>query len=233
MHFLSAILPIVALVGSVSSHPGEHEEHGTLARREFLGFAERSIAGCQSHLAARGHEQKSIARRAALAENLRRKRGLPVKRDLESVLDTNHKSNTTGLTADSTADEIFTGTLNCVLQSEVTIGPYCKFLNLAIEIQLLIYIKGVSGELIRANMTEEQEGVALYADIQIIDVSTCEPVSDVYLDSWHGAYLAKYLHILVLNHEYSTANSTGVYSGVVASGNGNMNDASNIVSSRL
>ncbi len=78
MHFLSAIVPIVALIGSVSSHPGEHEEHGTLARREFLGFAERSIAGCQSHLAARGHEQKSIARRAALAENLRRKRGLPV-----------------------------------------------------------------------------------------------------------------------------------------------------------
>lgn len=43
-------------------------------------------------------------------------------------------------------------------------------------------------------------------------------------------------NIIVHSHSikpYSIANSTGVYSGVVASGNGNMNDASNIVSSRL
>lgn len=82
-------------------------------------------------------------------------------------------------------------------------------------------------------MIEEQEGVPLYADIQIIDVSTCEPISDVYLDAWHGAYFAKHYRALSLNQAYSIANSTGVYSGVVASGNGNMNDASNIVSSRL
>lgn len=142
MHFISAVIPILALIGSVSSHPGELEEHGTPARREFLGFAERSIAGCKDQLVARGHEKNSIARRTALAENLRRKRGLPVKRDLASVLATDHKSNATGLTANSTGAEIFTGSLNCILQPEVTIGPYCRFLKLTIELQLLIMAKG-------------------------------------------------------------------------------------------
>src|SRR5262249_6544228 len=38
---------------------------------------------------------------------------------------------------------------------------------------------------------------------------TCEPVPDVYLEMWH-------------------CNSTGVYSGVVASGNGDSSDETNI-----
>ncbi|KAF9472132.1 aromatic compound dioxygenase, partial [Pholiota conissans] len=151
-----------------SAHPGELEEHGTPARREFLGYAQRSIAGCKDQLIARGHEDKAIARRAALAEHLRRKRGLPVKRDLTDAINTSHKSNTTGLTANSTRAEIFTGNLNCVLQPEVTVGPY-----------------HVSGELIRSNIVESQQGVPLYADFQLIDVTTCEPISGIYIDAWH------------------------------------------------
>ncbi|KAL5531203.1 hypothetical protein ACEPAG_4079 [Sanghuangporus baumii] len=59
----------------------------------------------------------------------------------------------------------------------------------------------VDGELIRSVVTEDQEGVPLYADVEVIDVNTCEPVSRSYNDFWH-------------------ANATGVYSGVVASGYG-------------
>ncbi|KAH9905242.1 Intradiol ring-cleavage dioxygenase [Xylariomycetidae sp. FL2044] len=44
-------------------------------------------------------------------------------------------------------------------------------------------------------------GVPLHLDIQMIDVSTCEPVSDVFLEIW-------------------SANSTGVYSGALAIPNG-------------
>ena len=62
---------------------------------------------------------------------------------------------------------------------------------------------------ITADTVEDQEGVPLYMDIQMIDTNTCEPVPEVYLELWH-------------------CNSTGVYSGVVASGNGNSNDSSNI-----
>lgn len=67
----------------------------------------------------------------------------------------------------------------------------------------------VQGELVRGDITEEGEGVPLTLDIQIIDVNTCEPVPQASLEIWH-------------------CNSTGVYSGVVANGNGNSDDTSNL-----
>ena len=45
-------------------------------------------------------------------------------------------------------------------------------------------------------------------DAQFIDVVTCEPIEDLWWDVW-------------------SCNSTGVYSGIVESGNGNGNDTSN------
>jgi protocatechuate 3,4-dioxygenase beta subunit len=67
----------------------------------------------------------------------------------------------------------------------------------------------VEGELVRENVTEGQAGVPLTLDIQIIDVNTCEAVPQAFLELWH-------------------CNSTGVYSGVVANGNGNSSDATNL-----
>lgn len=58
-------------------------------------------------------------------------------------------------------------------------------------------------------MRETQEGVDLVLDTQVIDVDTCEPVPNVHIEIWH-------------------CNSTGVYSGIVASGNGDSSDTSNI-----
>lgn len=63
--------------------------------------------------------------------------------------------------------------------------------------------------MIREDVTEDQEGVPLHLDIQVIDVNTCEPVPSVYIELWH-------------------CNSTGVYSGVVASGNGDSSDETNL-----
>ena len=67
----------------------------------------------------------------------------------------------------------------------------------------------VGGEYIRRNIIEEQAGVDIVLDYQVIDVDTCEPVPNVYLEIWH-------------------CNATGVYSGVVASGNGVSSDETNI-----
>ena len=113
-------------------------------------------------------------------------------RDVDTVLATSHASNLTGITADTDPATLFTGNNSCILTPETTEGPYW-----------------VQGELIRSDVTEDQEGVPLHLDIQVIDVNTCEPVPEVYLELWHY-------------------NSTGVYSGFVASGNGNSNDSSNI-----
>jgi protocatechuate 3,4-dioxygenase beta subunit len=113
-------------------------------------------------------------------------------RDLESAISTNHRSNLTGVTVNSDPSTLFSGNNSCVLSPEVTEGPYW-----------------VSGEYVRQNITDGQEGVPLTLDIQIIDVDTCEPVPETFLEIWH-------------------CNSTGVYSGVVARGNGNQDDASNL-----
>lgn len=67
----------------------------------------------------------------------------------------------------------------------------------------------MGGEYIRRNIIEEQAGVDIVLDYQVIDVDTCEPVPNVYLEIWH-------------------CNATGVYSGVVASGNGVSSDETNI-----
>lgn len=58
-------------------------------------------------------------------------------------------------------------------------------------------------------MIEDQEGVDLILDYQVINTDTCEPVPNVFVEIWH-------------------CNSTGVYSGIVAGGNGVITDEANI-----
>lgn len=68
----------------------------------------------------------------------------------------------------------------------------------------------VQGEYVRSDVREDQDGVDLYVDVELIDVNTCEPVPNLYMDFWH-------------------ANATGVYSGVVANGNGDSSVTANLV----
>lgn len=113
-------------------------------------------------------------------------------RDLDIVLNTSHESNLTGITVDSDPSILLAGNNSCILSPETTQGPYW-----------------VQGELVRKDITEDQEGVPITLDIQIIDVNTCEPVPEAFLEIWH-------------------CNSTGVYSGVVANGNGDNSDSTNL-----
>ncbi|PYH87722.1 aromatic compound dioxygenase [Aspergillus ellipticus CBS 707.79] len=66
----------------------------------------------------------------------------------------------------------------------------------------------VPGEYIRSSLTEGQSGVPVVIEGQFVDVETCEPITDLYWDIWN-------------------CNATGVYSGLVANGNGNTADTSN------
>ncbi|KAH8589219.1 Intradiol ring-cleavage dioxygenase [Bisporella sp. PMI_857] len=67
----------------------------------------------------------------------------------------------------------------------------------------------VKGEYIRSDISEDQVGVDVVWDLQFVDIETCDPIENLTSDIWH-------------------CNATGVYAGVVATGNGNENDASNI-----
>jgi hypothetical protein len=40
------------------------------------------------------------------------------------------------------------------------------------------------GESVRRKLDDGQAGVPLYLDVQMIDISTCEPAKDMYLEIW-------------------------------------------------
>ncbi|KAG9699566.1 aromatic compound dioxygenase, partial [Aureobasidium melanogenum] len=208
---LSTLAASLALASFAAAHPGHDPREEALERRSYydsVPATKRSLSHCEAKIKARGLEQRSLSRREALATSARQKRGLgeaslkdeklllaanqrAEKRDAASVLNTTHLSNDTSINLDVTEEYLF-GNGSCILVPEVTQGPYY-----------------VEGEYIRKNITEDQEGVPLTIDIQVIDVNTCEPVPDVYIDFWH-------------------CNATGVYSAIVASGNGDSSDTANV-----
>ncbi|KAL4889535.1 Intradiol ring-cleavage dioxygenase [Aspergillus ambiguus] len=67
----------------------------------------------------------------------------------------------------------------------------------------------VKGEYLRTDVLEDQPGVPVTLEFQFVDVETCEPIPKLFADIWN-------------------CNATGVYSGLVAMGNGNSNDQNNM-----
>ncbi|KAJ5093148.1 hypothetical protein N7456_009009 [Penicillium angulare] len=214
---LLAIITIVfsGLPNSVFAHPGHNVKDEAAQREAYLNSVpvqSRSLAHCTSIIKKRGIENVNAVRRKATVDLLRRKRGistgtlqgLPLfikrsvdkmylkARDFNSTLATNHHSSLTGVDVSTDPHILFGSGGTCIVQPEVTQGPYY-----------------IAGELIRENVIEDQEGVPLFMDIQLIDINTCDPMPHIYTDMWH-------------------CNATGVYSGVVANGNGNINDSSNL-----
>ncbi|KAI5918084.1 aromatic compound dioxygenase [Camillea tinctor] len=189
---LTVVSGLALLSSSVVAHPGHDLTQEIAERREFLNSVKRTdLSHCADKLKARGVTKRNVARRSAMLEKARAKRGLK-KRDLDTVLATSHNATSLGYTLNTDAATLFSGNNSCILTPEVTQGPYY-----------------VGGEYVRRNLIEDQEGLDTILDYQVIDVNTCEPVTDVYLEMWH-------------------CNSTGVYSGVVASGNGDSSDETNI-----
>ncbi|KAH7389495.1 Intradiol ring-cleavage dioxygenase [Phaeosphaeria sp. MPI-PUGE-AT-0046c] len=195
---LTNFLGVALFAQHTFAHPGESAEEvaqEAAVRRAYLAANERSLAHCADSLKARGNDVAMHKRRAALIEAARAETSTQPylqERDLDDVININHRSNLTGISPNSTPGTLFSGMNSCVLSPEVTEGPYW-----------------VGGELVRENITDGQKGVPLTLHVQLVDIKTCKPIPEVYLEIWH-------------------CNSTGVYSGVVASGNGNSNDKSNI-----
>lgn len=47
-----------------------------------------------------------------------------------------------------------------------------------------LILLGVSGELIRTDVLEGSQGVKLNLDINVIDVTTCKPIPNIYVELW-------------------------------------------------
>ncbi|KAJ2896716.1 hypothetical protein MKZ38_005286 [Zalerion maritima] len=184
---------IAALAANLASaHPGHNIKQEAVVRRDAMKAMKgpRSLGHCAEKIKSRGLERKNVLRRNNLMNTLVQKRGLKA-RDLDSVLATSHLSSE-DYDLDTDEATLFASNGSCVLTPEVTQGPYY-----------------VDGEYVREDMSEDQPGVPLYIDAQVLDVDTCDPVESVYVEAWH-------------------CNATGVYSGIVASGNGDSSDESNM-----
>ena len=186
MVHITAAFAATVLAGVALAHPGHDVKKEAAEHRSFFKSKPRDVASCASKLKARGHTDRAVQRRAALAKRMVKKR------DLDDVLNTNHHSNLTGISTDVDESVLFADNSSCVLAPDVTEGPYFA-----------------SGELIRSDVREGQPGIPAYVFIQVVDTSVCEPLDNIYVDFWH-------------------CNSTGVYAGIVAQGNGNPNDTTNI-----
>lgn len=89
---------------------------------------------------------------------------------------------------------VFGGKPSCVLSPETTEGPFCKsackHLALAHRFfgwdctRLISTYAVVDGEGIRSQLIDDQVGVPVYLDIQVIDVNTCEPLQDTFVEMW-------------------------------------------------
>jgi protocatechuate 3,4-dioxygenase beta subunit len=197
MYIASHLAAVLATLGAVTAHPGHDLTQEVAERRDYTNSVRSaSLAHCADHLAARGVLERNIARRSARVAKEREARGL-AKRDIEDVLNTDHDKSELGYTPDTGSDIIFGANASCVLTPEVTEGPYY-----------------VGGEYVRENIIEDEEGVNIVLDFQVIDVDTCEPIPDVYVEIWQ-------------------CNSTGVYGGVSAQGNGNTADLTNLDNTAL
>ncbi|KAF5616054.1 extracellular dioxygenase [Fusarium sp. NRRL 25303] len=146
----------------------------------------RSLSHCDEVLKQRGVAQQMASRRAEKIKTERKKRNMDEKapllnaRSFYSSLATNHNVTYAGYNLNTPEQVLFANYSDaCVLGQETTYGPYY-----------------VTGELIRSDIVDGEAGVPLHMEVQFIDYKTCEPVTGIYVDTWH-------------------CNSTGIYSGVV------------------
>ncbi|VUC32085.1 unnamed protein product [Clonostachys rosea] len=187
----SFILASLFAAAKVLSHPGADHAAEAAERAEYFKQhqVKRDLSHCAGKLDARGHTKRAIVRRQELYRSLQLAHGLE-NRAPSDINKSHHSDQDYDL---HTPPELLFGTNNsCILSPEVILGPYY-----------------VAGEFVRKDITDDQRGVPLYLDTQVIDINTCDPVARTYIEIWH-------------------ANATGVYSGVVAEGNGVESDQANL-----
>jgi hypothetical protein len=102
-----------------------------------------------------------------------------------AALSKNHKSNLT-IADPAHADWALLGqNRTTILHPSVTEGPYY-----------------VTGELIRKNVKQNETGVDLHLDIQMVDMNTCSPMPGVAVEMWSSNATVISLHPSNQTEEY-------------------------------
>ncbi|KAK3326772.1 Intradiol ring-cleavage dioxygenase [Apodospora peruviana] len=191
MHIITSVL-VAALLGQapVLAHPGEDLRHEANLRRHYLSLQANNLDHCAEAFEAEGLHRRTINRRATRVAELGGSLDNLYRRQAPKIT-SSHKGSQ-GYKLDTDPKVVFAGNNNCVLTPEVTEGPFF-----------------VQGQDIRGTIVEKEIGVPLHLDFQLIDVTTCKPLKDVYIELWN-------------------VNATGVYSGAISPVNGIASDTSNL-----
>lgn len=76
MQLISTLVATSVLASNVLAHPG-HDHYAEMAERAaFMQTSKRDLSHCAAKMKARGFEQRSVARRAAVAKDARKKRSI-------------------------------------------------------------------------------------------------------------------------------------------------------------
>ncbi|KAB2578167.1 putative extracellular dioxygenase protein [Lasiodiplodia theobromae] len=222
-----ALITAFLAANPVSAHAGHSLEHEIAARAAYLKHAPRDLSHCAEKLKARGVEQRAIERRSAKVQAL--KAEVAAKKKAKRAIAAASTPSGGAMPTpsggagggapgdDTTLTDWGAQVANTSHLSNLTVTPDMAgvedliFQNtscvLSPEGEIGPYY--VLGELIREDITDDEPGVPVAIDGQFIDINTCEPITELYWDLWH-------------------CNATGVYAGVVGSGNGNEEDTANL-----
>ena len=244
-------ISLALLLGSLAlAHPGEehHEEepHTAIAKRALFDSAKRSYSACANSVTKRDLNNRLAERREAEIASLRSSIAATKHAKRQDASTSASAGSESGMpsgsapsgsmpsggagpsesgaaggggggggsaTFDSTGEALL-NTSHASTLTGLTVNATSSTLfgddtTCLLQPEATIGPYWVAGEYVRYDVSESQPGIPLYLSTQVIDVGSCSPVSGLYWEIWH-------------------ANSSGVYSGVVASGNGDDTDASNI-----
>ncbi|KDE05022.1 hypothetical protein MVLG_04566 [Microbotryum lychnidis-dioicae p1A1 Lamole] len=161
MKFFASLLVLGALFTSVLGHaePTEQEIAEAKARKDNFAYI------CAPQIKAYHAMRKRSAQQQQVLGGATDAATMFLEENLQAGMDGQKLLGCTEIDDDTTIRNH-----TCVLANEVTQGPYYH----------------IAGHPIRQNMAEDQLGLPFYIDIGILDVNTCEPVSNVLVDIWHA-----------------------------------------------
>ncbi|KAL2113909.1 hypothetical protein VUR80DRAFT_1762 [Thermomyces stellatus] len=199
---LKAVLSGLLLAAPLAvAHPSGHEPVPQHAARPLKG---RDLNHCSKRFKEPTFQKRFVEKNGDEFLRLRRSAGIEPhdspgisKRDYLSVSQIDHQEDRE-VTLDMPPAELFADAGACMLMPAVDQGP--------------LY---VLGEEVRKDITNGEPGIPMTLAIQAVDVNTCEPVTDAYLDIW-------------------SSNATGIYVGVQGyPGMGDPNDPSILMGTTL
>ncbi|KAJ3495397.1 hypothetical protein NLG97_g3423 [Lecanicillium saksenae] len=186
MKFSKILSSLMAMNGLVQAHPGEDHTAELALRHEYFKRNAGNLAHCAPKLRSTGVTARSVSRRSATVQGLRKKRGLTTKRGEYQV--------DSGYTIDTDPTVLFSSNSSCALAPEEVVGPYY-----------------VEGERIRSDLVEDQQGIPLALDIQFVDSSTCSPIEGAYIDIWSCNSTGVYGGVVARRNGDGTGDPSNLY----------------------